>query len=155
MRSVRISDNVIWNLWKTDPSGSMPAYLLRFISTIKGKESDHLKLYSHPERFYPGENWITEDIDRKGAIFLTTQEGQSDLAFSVTGKHVYAFDSDEYIVEDVEVHENTQHVKTLLAITSRMSCILKRRQVLPSRSGKWCNTRAACNQQHCAHTRYQ
>ena len=111
MRSVRISDNVIWNLWKTDPSGSMPAYLLRFISTIKGKESDHLKLYSHPERFYPGENWITEDIDRKGAILLTTKEGQSDLAFSVTGKHVYAFDSDEYIVEDVEVHENTQHVK--------------------------------------------
>ena len=75
MRSVRISDNVIWNLWKTDPSGSMPAYLLRFISTIKGKESDHLKLYSHPERFYPGENGITEDIDRKGDNRRYRQKG--------------------------------------------------------------------------------
>ena len=56
MRSVLISDNVIWNLWKTDPSRSMPEYLLRFISTIKGKESDLLQLYSHPEKFYPGEN---------------------------------------------------------------------------------------------------
>ena len=111
MRSVRIDDDLKWNMWKTNPS-SLPDYLLRFISTNKGEESDLLKLYSHHERFYPGENWITDDIDRMGAIFLTTKEGQSDLAFSVKGKHVYGFaESDKYILEDVDVHENTQHVK--------------------------------------------
>ena len=92
---MRIDDDLKWNMWKTNPS-SLPDYLLRFISTNKGEESDLLKLYSHHERFYPGENWITDDIDRMGAIFLTTKEGQSDLAFSVKGKHVYGFaESDE------------------------------------------------------------
>jgi hypothetical protein len=79
----------------------MPDYLRRFIIGNKEDASDEMNLYSHPERFYPGENWITNDIDRMGAIFLTTKDWQSDLAFSVKGKHVYAFDSDEYIVEDV------------------------------------------------------
>ena len=43
-------------------------------------ESDEMKLYSPPERYLPGENFIIQDIDRMGAIFLTTKEGQSDLA---------------------------------------------------------------------------
>ena len=110
VRTVRIPCQITWRQWTADPT-SMPDYLLRFIMANKGDPSDEMRLYSHPERFYPGENWITDDIDRMGAIFLTTKEGQSDLAFSVKGKHVYAFESDDYIVEDVEVHENTQHVK--------------------------------------------
>ncbi len=49
---------------------------------------------------------------RMGAILLTTKEGQSDLAFSVKGKHVIGFsESDDYILEDVDKHDNTQYVK--------------------------------------------
>ena len=111
MRTVRIPDHYTWAKWRSDPC-SIPAYLLRFISANKGRESDEMKLYSPTERFLAGENWITEDIDRMGAIFLSTKDGQSDLAFSVTGRHVYGFaESDEYILEDVEVRENTQYVK--------------------------------------------
>ena len=111
MRTVRITDQATWTKWKHDPD-SIPVYLLQFISTNKGDESDEMKLYSPPERYLPGENFIIQDIDRMGAIFLTTKEGQSDLAFSVKGKHVIGFaESDDYILEDVEQHDNTQYVK--------------------------------------------
>ena len=111
MRSVRIPDQVTWTKWKLDPS-SMPDYLLQFISTNKGEESDEMKLYSPPVRYFAGENFIVEDIDKMGAIFLTTKEGQSDLAFSVKGKHVIGFaESNDYVLEDVAPHDNTQYVK--------------------------------------------
>ena len=65
-------------------------------------------------RYFAGENFIVEDIDRIGVIFLTTKEGQSDLAFSVKGKNVIGFaESDDYILEDVAQHDNTQYVKRL------------------------------------------
>ena len=111
MRAVRITDQAIWTQWKSDPA-SMPVYLLQFISANKGEESNEMQLYSPPERYLPGENFIIQDIDRMGAIFLTTKEGQSDLAFSVKGKHVIGFaESDDYILEDVEQHDSTQYVK--------------------------------------------
>jgi hypothetical protein len=111
-RGVKIPDQIIWHQWKSDPSHSMPDYLLKFISSNKGDESDQMKLYSHEERFFAGQNFVFEDIDRMGAIFLTTKEGQSDLAFSVKGKHVFGFEeSDGFIIEDLALHDNTQYVK--------------------------------------------
>ena len=90
----------------------MPDYLLKFISSNKGDESDQMKPYSHEERFFAGQNFVVEDIDRMGAIFLTTKEGQSDLAFSVNLKHVFGFEeSDDFIIEDLALHDNTQYVK--------------------------------------------
>jgi hypothetical protein len=50
-----------------------------------------------------------------GAFFLTTREGQSDdsdLALSVKGKRVFGFEeSDDYILEDLALNDNTQYVK--------------------------------------------
>ena len=43
MRTVRITDQATWTKWKHDPD-SMPVYLLQFISTNKGDESDEMKL---------------------------------------------------------------------------------------------------------------
>ncbi len=47
MRAVLITDQVIWNQWKSDPA-SMPVYLLQFISTNKEEESHEMQLYSPP-----------------------------------------------------------------------------------------------------------
>ena len=51
MRSVRIPDQDTWTKWKLDPS-TMPDYLLQFISTNKGEESDVMKLHSPPVRYF-------------------------------------------------------------------------------------------------------
>ena len=56
MRSVRISDNVIWNLWKTDCSDLMPEYLHTFISNKQRKRVRPLEAIFTLERFYHGEN---------------------------------------------------------------------------------------------------
>ena len=50
---------VLWAQWKSDVS-SFPMYILKFIATNKGDESDVMKLYSPDVRYYPGSNFITE-----------------------------------------------------------------------------------------------
>ena len=53
---------VLWAQWKSDVS-SFPMYILKFIATNKGDESDVMKLYSPDVRYYPGSNFIPEEFE--------------------------------------------------------------------------------------------
>ena len=88
-----------------------------------------------------GKQFVIEEITKEGAIFLLTCEGQSDIAFPVTGYHLVAFPGGRYVIAG-EVVQHTQYAvempnnylkNILYPIHPSLSSIL----ITTRRLGKW------------------
>ncbi len=69
----------------------MPVYILDRIRVDEGKE---VKLCTLPKRYFLGEHFVIEHIEKKSALFYYT-----------------GFQSDKYVMVTVEMEEDTQYVK--------------------------------------------
>ncbi len=104
-RRLRIPDHELWTEWKGIPVKLVPGYILDRIRLDEGKE---LMLCILPERYYKGENFVIEQIETVGAVFLVNACGESNLALSVQVKYYIGFQSDKYVMVTVEMEEDTQ-----------------------------------------------
>jgi hypothetical protein len=84
----------------------VPGFILDRIRLDEGKE---LKLCILPERYYKGENFVVEHLEKEGAVFLVNASGESNLARS--RNYYIGFQSDKYVMVTVEIEEDTQYVK--------------------------------------------
>ena len=105
----------IWNSWKPnnwqDDTSSVlelkiPLYLLRFMESRIDDREFEVREDGLQEA---GQHIIIESIGEAGAVFLVTREGQSELAFPVTGYDVVCFDGAKYMAA-TSIYTHTQYV---------------------------------------------
>jgi len=94
-----------WKKFKEDMS-KIPLYLLRY---LKIHDDENMTLRPADLLYRPGKQFVIEDITKEGAIFLLTCNGQSDLAFPVTGYNLVAFPSGKFVISG-QVVQHTQYV---------------------------------------------
>ena len=126
-----------WKEFHHDLS-KVPSYLLKY---IKNHDSEDMTLQPADLVYREGKQFVIEEITKEGAIILLTCEGQSDIAFPVTGYHLVAFPGGRYIIAG-EVVQHTQYAvempnnylkNILYPIHPSLSSIL----ITTRRLGKW------------------
>ena len=97
--------NASGKIFKQDAS-KIPLYLLQY---LKIHDDEDMTLHPADLLYRQGKQFVVEEITKEGAIFLLTCDGQSDLAFPVTGYNLVAFAGGRYVISG-KVVQHTQYV---------------------------------------------